>query len=259
MGYNDLSDKELIIVHKAHIYFNCEVLEEVFTYNPKFSRTKELLNYFPVKDQDRIANADTKLMKRIAAEVRIAVLDRDGMITRTNKAYEKWAREFLLAMAPFDAMDHSKLSDARLHDEYRKMEQASLKHYRLIRYGMVTHSIGMNLIIKRWLESWLDDRSGELYSQVISGLKGNKTIETNIALAKLASKAKADPYVGDKLRTLSSENFLKVMDNEGPLENFETSFDEFLQQYGQRSHTREIYFPRWRGPTRNWWWTSSRR
>ncbi|OPY34158.1 MAG: putative phosphoenolpyruvate synthase [Methanomassiliicoccales archaeon PtaU1.Bin124] len=246
MGYNDLTGKDLIMVHKAHIYFNCEVLEEVFTYNPKFSRTKELLNYFPVKDQERIGNADTKLMKRVVAEVRIAVLDRDGMITRTYKAYDRWAKSFLEEMAPYDAMDLTRLSDAQLHEEFRKMEQAFLKHYRLIRYGMVTHSIGMNLIIKRWLESWLDDRSGELYSKVISGLKGNKTIETNIALAKLAAKANADHYVQDKLRTLPPAHFLKEMKDESAMMDFEKAFNDFLKVYGQRSHTREIYFPRWR-------------
>ena len=97
MGYRNLVDKDLLKVHKGHIYFNASVLEEVFTYNPKFSRTKELLNYFPEKDQDRIARADTRIAQRLWAEVRIAILDNDGTITRTDKAYRpgrtgSWSR-----------------------------------------------------------------------------------------------------------------------------------------------------------------------
>jgi phosphohistidine swiveling domain-containing protein len=245
MGYKDLTDKELLRVHKGHIYFNTEVLEEVFTYNPKFSRTKELLNYFPIKDQDRIANARTRVTRRLWAEVRIAVLDPDGTIFRTNKAYDRWAAGYIKAMEPFDALDLTKVEDERLLQEFRSMENAYLKHFRLIRYGMVTHSIGTNLMVKRWLSDWLDDRSGVLYSKVISGLKGNKTIETNMALARLADQARSQPPVAKRLRELPSRRFLEELWTEDLYADFRIGFSEFLDQYGHRSHTREIYFPRW--------------
>jgi PAS domain-containing protein len=95
MGYWDLKGLPLLHLHKGHIYFNAAVLEAVFTYNPRFSRTKELLNYFPERDQERIANAKTKLFRRLWSEVRIAFKDPDGMIFRTAKAYEKWAKDYL--------------------------------------------------------------------------------------------------------------------------------------------------------------------
>jgi pyruvate,water dikinase len=39
MGYWEIADKDLLRLHKGHIYFNTEVLEYVFTFNPKFSNT----------------------------------------------------------------------------------------------------------------------------------------------------------------------------------------------------------------------------
>ncbi|MEI6796532.1 MAG: PEP/pyruvate-binding domain-containing protein, partial [Methanomassiliicoccales archaeon] len=245
MGYKELTDKVLLRLHKGHIYFNSEVLESVFTYNPKFSRTKELLNYFPEKDQKRIADAPTKIFKRLWAEVRIGFLDPDGMIFRTNKAYLRWADAYLKAMQPYDALDLTTLKDAELEGQYRYMEKNYLKHYRLIRYGMVTHSIGTNLMVKRWLSDWLDDRSGVLYSKVISGLKGNKTIETNIALAKLANIARADPEVMLQLNSLSSAEFYHHCFADPQLAQFNAATQAFMKNYGQRSHTRELYFPRW--------------
>ena len=245
MGYKELTDQELLRLHKGHIYFNSEVLESVFTYNPKFSRTKELLNYFPEKDQKRIADAPTKIAKRLWAEVRISVLDHDGVIFTTNKAYLKWADRYLKAMESYDAVDLTTQSDAQLEEWYRYQEKNFLKHFRLIRYGMVTHSIGTNLMVKRWLEDWLDDRSGVLYSKVISGLKGNRTIETNIALAKLADKVRADPAVLAKLNSLSSAEFDRQCASAQELTGFNGSLQEFMRQYGQRSHTREFFFPRW--------------
>ncbi|MGD9962478.1 MAG: PEP/pyruvate-binding domain-containing protein, partial [Thermoplasmata archaeon] len=246
MGYGSLTDGELIRVHKGHVYFSSAVLEEVFTYNPKFSRTKELLNYFPLSEQARIANADTKLLRRLLAELRIMVLDHDGMITRTDKAYRRWAARFLEDMKRFDALDLRTLDDGQLRAEFDSMENALLKHYRLIRYGMVTHSIGMNLMLKRWLTDWLGDRSGALYSKLISGLPDNRTIQTNIALAKLTRLAKGDADVLKALTTLSSDEFLVRLRNDKGLGAYSEAFDSFMGEYGHRSHTREIFFPRWK-------------
>jgi pyruvate,water dikinase len=245
MGYWEIANKDLLRLHKGHIYFNTEVLEYVFTFNPKFSRTKELLNYFPEKDQERVANAKTKIGRRIWAEIRIMLLDPDGMITRTDKAHRRWAESFLSKMKRFDSLDLAKLSDEELYVEFKDMENAFLKHYRLIRYGLVTHSIGSNLILKRWLVDWLDDKSGALYSKLISGLPDNKTITTNTALMKLSKAARGNPYVLDLLQQKSSRGFLAEIDNNPHLKDFSTEFHGFLRDYGHRSHTREMFFPRW--------------
>jgi len=245
MGYKDLAHIELLRLHKGHVYFNTEVLEKVFTYNPRFSRTKELLNYFPEKDQERIAQTRAKLLARLWAEVRIALKDTDGMINKTDKAYKRWATGFMVTCQKFDATDLRRLSDAELEKLHRDFEKAFRKHYELIRYGMVTHSIGTNLIIKRLLTDWLDDRSGDLYSKLISGLPDNKTIKTNIALAKLAAAAKREPLVLEYLNQLQPASFLQVVREDHRFKGFRMELDHFLAEYGVRSHTRELFFPRW--------------
>jgi pyruvate,water dikinase len=245
MGYKDLMGLELLRLHKGHVYFNAAVLEGIFTYNPRFSRTKELLNYFPERDQERIANAPTKMGKRVMAELRIAVIDTDGMINKTYKAYDRWAKGFMEVCRQFDGRDLKGLTDADLEKAHRDFEKAFRKHYELIRYGMVTHSIGMNLMVKRWLTDWLDDRNGELYSKLISGLPDNKTIKTNIALADLTRAARMDQLVMSYLSALGSGEFLMVVREDPRFSAFGQKLDWFLGEYGQRSHTRELYFPRW--------------
>jgi phosphohistidine swiveling domain-containing protein len=245
MGYREIADKDLLRLHKGHIYFNTEVLEYVFTFNPKFSRTKELLNYFPEKDQERVANAKMKIGRRIWAEIRIMLLDPDGMITRTDKAHKRWAESFLSKMKRFDSLDLTKLSDEELYVEFKDMENAFLKHYRLIRYGLVTHSIGSNLILKKWLVDWLDDKSGALYSKLISGLPDNKTIATNTALVKLSKSARRNRRALELLQKKSSREFLADIQNDQSLKDFLPEFHGFLRDYGHRSHTREMFYPRW--------------
>ncbi|MDD1776044.1 MAG: hypothetical protein LUP94_01660, partial [Candidatus Methanomethylicus sp.] len=237
----------LLKLHKGHIYFNSAVLEAVFTYNPRFSRTKELLNYFPEKDQERIANAKTKVLKRLWSEVRIAFKDSDGMITKTYKAYDKWAVSFLEQMKRYDGLDLTKLTNEELYSEYQTMVAAFLKHFRLIRYGMVTHSIGMNLFVKRWLYDWLDDRSGAYYSSLLSGLPDNKTITTNNALVVLARTVRNDQGIMRAINSSPSANFLTELRTSAnsSMKDMNSRFSEFLRGYGHRSHTRELFYPRW--------------
>jgi len=241
MGYKELTGLKLLKLHKGHIYFNSKVLEEVFTFNPRFSRTKELLNYFPVKDQERIANAKTKTLRRIWAEIRIMLKDPDGSMMRTDKAYRKWADEYLRAMRAYDELDLTAISDKELHEQYVYMENAFLKHFRLIRYGMVTHSIGTNLMIKRWLIDWLDDRTGELYSKLISGLPDNKTIVTNMSMARLANKIRLNEELSEVLKNGDEKEFLDKLRAYPEYRDY----NEFMEKYGQRSHTRELLSPRW--------------
>jgi len=245
LGYKGIVGKDLLRVHKGHIYFNSAVLEEVFTYNPRFSRTKELLNYFPERDQARIATAPTKLIPRVFSELRVALLDPDGMIIRTDSAYSEWARGYLEKMRSFDQKDLSALTYPELRVEFEDMEKALLKHYRLIRYGMVSHSIGMNLMIKRWLKDWLNDDNGVLYSRLVSGLKNNMTIRTNIDIERLAKAARGNPYVLGILSSLGSGDFVRRLETDSEMKDFAALFDAFIAKYGHRSHTREMYFPRW--------------
>ena len=75
-------------LHTGHMCFNTQVLAHVFTFNPRISRRKKLLNYLSEKDRERIVNANTKIL-RIWAEIRVMLLDPDGMIIRTKKAQKK--------------------------------------------------------------------------------------------------------------------------------------------------------------------------
>ena len=151
MGYKDLTSGPLIKLHKSRAYFNAWVLERVFSYYPKFVRSKELLNYFPLEDQERISKYPTQMGKAIRSQIRVLFLDHDGFMLLTDRAYKKWAKGFMLVCDEFDATDLTNLSDEELLALYKKVENASIKHYQLIRYGMVSHSIATNLMVKNWL------------------------------------------------------------------------------------------------------------
>lgn len=249
MGYKEITDTELLKLHKSRVYFNSWVLEKAFSYYPKFARSKELLNYFPLEDQDRISQYPTLMHKTILSQILVAIRDPDGMMNRTDKAYRKWAKMFLKKCKKFDKTDLKTLSDGELMDLYDDIETAGKKHYQLIRYGMVSHSIATNLMIKNWLVKWLDDKNGYLYAGLISGLDDNKTVEMNIHFSDLARILRNDKKLREKLdsdRELSSLSEEELDEIISYNHEFKKRFKSFIKKYGHRSNTREILYPRWR-------------
>jgi rifampicin phosphotransferase len=249
MGYKEITDSKLLKLHKSRVYFNSWVLEKAFSYYPKFARSKELLNYFPIDDQERISNYPSILHKTILSQILIAIRDPDGMMHKTDKAYRKWANVFMKKCEYFDKIDLETISDDELLSLYKDIEKSGIKHYQLIRYGMVSHSIATNLMIKNWLVDWLDDNNGSLYAGLISGLDDNKTVEMNIRFSDLAKILKEDTNLLTKINSmddLSSLNEFEINKLISSNLNFKKGFDLFIKDYGHRSNTREILYPRWK-------------
>ena len=249
MGYKEITDSKLLKLHKSRVYFNSWVLEKAFSYYPKFARSKELLNYFPIDDQERISNYPSILHKTILSQILIAIRDPDGMMHKTDKAYRKWSNGFMKKCEYFDKIDLETISDDEILLLYKDIEKSGIKHYQLIRYGMVSHSIATNLMIKNWLVNWLDDNNGSLYAGLISGLDDNKTIEMNIRFSDLAKILREDTNLLTKINSiddLSSLNELEINKLISSNLNFNNGFDLFIKNYGHRSNTREILYPRWR-------------
>lgn len=246
MGYKEITDSKLLKLHKSRVYFNTWVLEKVFSYYPKFARSKELLNYFPREEQERISQYPALLHKTLLSQLLIAIRDPDGMMHKTDKAYRKWARGFMEKCRSFDHEDLKSLSDQELLTLYDEIEAAGIKHYQLIRYGMVNHSIATNLMIKNWLVDWLDDQDGTLYAGLISGLDDNKTVEMNIRFSDLAKILRKDSKLLERINNLSYMDDAVINELISSNKNFKREFDNFIRDYGHRSHTREILYPRWR-------------
>lgn len=249
MGYKEITDSKLLKLHKSRVYFNSWVLEKAFSYYPKFARSKELLNYFPLKDQDRISKYPSILHKTLLSQILVAIRDSDGMMHKTDKAYRKWAKEFMEKCGYFDKIDLTTLNDAEILSLYTDIENAGIKHYRLIRYGMVSHSIATNLMIKNWLVKWLDDNDGYLYASLISGLDDNKTVEMNIRFSDLAKILRDDTELLTKINSIADLSYLNESEINELISfnlDFKKGFDEFIKDYGHRSNTREILYPRWR-------------
>ncbi|MGY5871821.1 MAG: PEP/pyruvate-binding domain-containing protein [Candidatus Thorarchaeota archaeon] len=255
MGYKD-TPKELLKLHKAHVYFNLEVLRtKVVNEMPPFIRSEDVLNYFPEGKgpfgKETMRELPFALKTRIMSEIRIMLLDSDGGMTKTNDAYRKWTEEIFNPYCMKFDMDLSHAiqdeSIAALMGLADELDKVMMKHFRMVRYGLPVHTLGMNLITNYLCRRWLGDKAGSImYPILLSGLE-HKTTETNNRIFELAYHGSKDKAVKKIFADLpSDEVYLALMKSESPaIKSFKEIFDEFLDDFGDRGFTREVYYPRW--------------
>ena len=258
MGYKSLDTpktRQLLKLHKAHAYFNLEVLKrKVENEIPPFLRNDDVLNYFPEGSgpygKDAMRRLRFNITGRLLAEIRVSLHDPNGGGGRTDKAYVAWSDStfdpfFTVFPARMEALEDKPLAEyVALADEIHDL---MIGHYRLVRYGIPVHNIGMNLLTQYLLARFIGAEEGRrVYPILVSGLK-DKTRETNERIGELATAIRACP---DLQKLIISKPSLKlyalISSSELPeAPGFKQRFDTFIAEYGARGFTREAYYPRW--------------
>ncbi|MGY5859221.1 MAG: PEP/pyruvate-binding domain-containing protein [Candidatus Thorarchaeota archaeon] len=256
MGYKD-TPKELLKLHKAHVYFNLEVLRtKVLNEMPPFIRSEDVLNYFPEGKgpfgKDTMRELPFALKTRIMSEIRIMLLDGDGGMMKTNDAYTAWTEE---VYNPYCEKFYTDLNHATQQESVAalmaladELDKVMMKHFRMIRYGLPVHTLGMNLITNYLCRRWLGEEAGNVfYPILLSGLE-HKTTETNNRIFELATLGGKDGAVKKIFTDLPSEGvYPNLMESDtSSVKSFTKKFNEFLDDFGDRGFTREVYYPRWR-------------
>ncbi|RMD93592.1 MAG: hypothetical protein D6813_03850 [Calditrichaeota bacterium] len=97
----------------------------------------------------------------------------------------------------------------------------------------------LNLLCKRWLKSAPEINAVSL----LSGLEGNRTVEVNQALWKLAQLC----YKNKTCRTYFQKHRPKSLNDlkKCNCPDFYRAVEKFLVQYGHRANSLDIFFPTW--------------
>ncbi len=258
MGYKRM-DIQLLKLYNAHVYFNLNVLKRKVEYEiPKFIRYEDVLNYFPEGSgyygKKTIKELPFHLIRRIVAELRINIHDPDGAMSKTADTYQKWTQEiFDLYCKKFDMQQKKFIKTGGLLDFINlaeDLDKIMIAHFRLVRYGIPVHNIGMNLLTQYLLNLFLSrEECQQFYPILVSGLK-HKLTETNDQIHYLASLINNSPELKSIFINQESKKIYNIILTESnpSIKNFLSEFEKFLEKHGDRGFTRETYYPRWREP-----------
>ena len=255
MGYKEI-DAQLLKLFKGHVYFNLNVLKKKVEYEiPPFMRNQDVLNYFPngfgQYGKNTIKNLPFHLKNYLFAQIRIKFHDPNGVMSRTAEVYEKWTQN---VFSPFCKEFDDKIATIRKNpDKFTlnklsdELNEVMISHFRLVRYGIPIHNIGMNLLTQYLLNRFLGTRlTQKLFPILISGLK-HKLTETNDHIHHLAFLINQSEYLKDILLNNGINQIYDILqrDQLHETKQFLIKFNNFLEEYGDRGFTREPYYTRW--------------
>lgn len=256
MGYKRI-DNKLIKLYKGHVYFNLDVLKRKVEYEiPSFIRNDDVLNYFPegqgLFGKDTIKKLPFRLFKRLISELRIRFHDPDGAMSKTAQKYEEWTKKVFEPYCKEFDMELTNIQDSgnlkSLFKLAEQLDKVMISHFRLIRYGIPVHNIGMNLMTQYLLTRFFGkEEAQKIFPILISGLD-HKLTETNHRIHQLASIVQSTPYLTSIFKLNNSDQILKqiqINDNFNCIQFLE-ALNKFLIDFGDRGFTREIYYPRWK-------------
>ena len=243
-GLSDIGGRSLLRLYRGHVYFNAGILRDLFEHVPPGLRTDALLSALPPEEAALVRVAPFRLLRRLLAEVRLWLLDRDGLIFRNYRRLEEYIPQLLARLKELDRFDLSRASSEDLLTYFGQVEQLGIEHLRLIRWGLVLHNMSLYQLLRHVLNHWCGD-DGTLLAKLLTGLPGNKTMETNKALWNLSRAAMASPVVAKIFRQANPEEIIGRLTAVSEGRQFLWWYMRFIADYGHRSITRDISSPAW--------------
>lgn len=256
LGYQKM-DFRLLKLFKGHVYFNLNVLKNKVEYEiPKFMRFEDVLNYFPNGSGSFGKNTMKKLpfhlKDYLIAQLRIKFYDPDGTMSRTAEAYEKWTSElFDPYLKSFDVKMEEIIpinNENSLIKLAYELDKKMITHFRLVRYGIPTHNIGMNLLTQYLLNRFLGkEECQKTFPFLISGLQHKLTL-TNEEIYNMASIIQESEFLRNIFLNNNPSKIYEILksNTDQKVQDFLKILNNFLKEYGDRGFTREIYYTRWR-------------
>jgi len=255
MGYQRM-DEKLLKLHKGHVYFNLDVLKRKVEYEiPQFIRNENILNYFPKGSgpygKKTVKNLDFHLIPRIVAELRIMLFDPQGSMTKTDQAYYKWTeQEFIPFCEQFDLRLENlkeKSDMEELFELANDLDDVMIGHFKLVRYGIPVHNIGMNLMSQYLLTRFIGKKEASKHFPILISGINHKLTQTNEQIYDLAAMIHHSEKVKKIILNTKSPDLMgRLSKKDDPeVKQFLNSFRTFLEECGHRGFTREPYYPRW--------------
>jgi pyruvate,water dikinase len=167
------------------------------------------------------------------------------LLFSNKKEWNKRQTPFEQFIQEISKKDFKKLSVQKLLQENHHIADETKKLLEVHSKSIVAAEISLQ-ILQFLTKKWLHDENKEIATILISGLTGNKTLETNHALWNMAEYIKQYPKLSKVFSGEVPEDWREKIENQNGGKKLLWKIDHFLQTYGHRSPKYELAHPTWR-------------
>ena len=245
LGYRDVTEMQMFKYHRARAYMNTDYLKARARYEPRFLRTQELLNHFPPSQRDEIAALPFKFWSRLLGEVRL-LLHPNQTVFRNHSYFQRKSAEILRQVkSKLDVIDLAgSLEDVR---KYRRILRKLVARHELGYVGWIFHyKASLDVLLSRMLESWYGESHQEVFSNLVSGVPDNVSVQIASDMWTLSRVVTKEPALAEAFRSSGTTSLWDEVQRLPSAHPFREALDSFLRKYGDRRESQEVYrAPSW--------------
>ncbi len=222
------------------VYFNRDYIAE--TFKPLSKKVRDpivasLVNPFGHHEETSAGELTTPYLRMLTRVL--------SFMVQFPKILPGILKRYQADIAAIEAVNIDRTSDAELVSNIQRLVFESVNH--LLNYDfLLIMVIGRSYrILGSLLRKYYGEETEEIVAQLISGVTGNVTMETNIHLWDLSRVAMESPKVEALIRAHPPEEViskLKLIDEGRP---FLAALESFLAEYGHREVKMSILYPTW--------------
>lgn len=245
-GFYDAHRYKITELFYGRPYTNLKVFYKLFYYYPSFLISKDTERFFPSKEY--LPYNDRRFpwlnIDFIFSSVKTLAKDHNWIIPIHFKKWDSFLEEYIKTLKEFKAIILSDLSHKDLFSNFTKtrvLVSEFLKIHRWsITYADILYHLSLHLIKKRGLEENLLRTTLFQLSD-----KKNMTIEIDREIKELAEIVLSSDILKHFFIEYEPQVLLKKLSEVGESQNFLKRFRNFLDRYGHRSNSLDIFYRTW--------------
>lgn len=229
--------------HAAAVYFETEVLARTYSYLPRLARIPAILNFFPERDRDAVAQAPWRwtgwlrrtwsfeVARRGTHSLKQSAAALDRALLNLQSQADRWADE------PVESM-----GEEELFSHLRQVWTDSKAVFELSNITVMFHAFDLRLLLIGLLDRWVGD-GDRAYAAVSVGLEGVSTVAEAGELWSLAAMIRSDPEHARTLERVDSfGELLEALDGSA----LGGALADFARAHRHRgANYKDLIYPRW--------------
>lgn len=246
-GFFDAHRYKITELFYGRPYTNLRVFYKLFYYYPSFFTSKDTERFFPSKEY--LPYNDRRFpwlnIDFIFSSLKTLVKDHNWIIPIHLKKWDSFLEEYIKTIEELKAVNLSDLSHKDLFSNFTKTRiliSEFLKIHRWsIAYADILYHLSLHLIKKWGLEK-------NLLTTTLFQLsdKKNMTIEIDREIRELAETVSSSDILKHFFIEYEPGVLLKKLNEIGESRYFLKRFRIFLDRYGHRSNSLDIFYPSWK-------------
>jgi len=246
-GIDELTRLRIFRWHHGRLYYNTAYEKVRVQLWPRFTRTEDILRFFPPAEWDAIRALPFRFWRKVGASVRLRFTAPQFSLRRCIDTFYRELPQDVAFYRQSMSIDFGTASFEEILTTFQALEDRFVGYCIEVSHALIDHAYSLVLVLTAMLRRWCGDEKGMIYGALASGLPRNRTVQENIDVWKLSRQVRNSAVLRALFESSSPAEVSSRLAESAEGAAFRATLDTFLAEYGHRGGSeRDLAYPRWR-------------